>query len=122
MTRLSFFFTSLIAAIPAAVLGYLCVAAFLFYADALPPALMAVAGITLLLCVLLVAMPVYVLLKTRDRTATVEAKLAASADDAGVEEASASEEAMVAADEGEDVFVEGSGDEFAEFDDTPRKK
>jgi hypothetical protein len=115
---MSFFFTTLIAAIPAAFLGYLCVMAFLLHSDALPAVMMAVAGITLLLCVAVVAMPAAVLLKGRSPK-TVGGK--GSADkDAVVETPSgevavADEEPVVASEDG-DVFVEGDADEFDDFD------
>lgn len=117
MSRLSFFFTTLIAAIPAAFLGYLCVMAFLLHSDALPPILMGIAGITLLLCVAVIAMPAAVLLKGRTAK-TIEPK----AEEKIVEEtpsgevAAVEEEESIVAAEGEDVFVEGEADEFEDFD------
>ena len=123
MTRLSFFLTTLIAAIPAAFLAYLCVAAFLFHSGDLSAILMGVAGITLLLCVAVIAMPAWVLLKMRGRPAAAEKPAEKASDEAVEDDALASEESAVAtADEGEDVFVEGGADEFDDFDDTPRKK
>lgn len=124
MSKLSFFFTTLIAAIPAAFLGYLCVAAFLFHSDSLPPILMGVAGITLLLCVLVVVMPVYVLLQSSGRTKTAEDKTAdesesdasdvedTAEDDLLAEDESAADDAVM--DEEEDIFVEEDDEHFDE--------
>jgi lysylphosphatidylglycerol synthetase-like protein (DUF2156 family) len=130
VSRLSFFFTTLIAAVPAAFLGYLCVYAFLFHSEALPVLLMAVAGITLLLCAVIIALPVTVLLKGRDHVkaaedkkdeaAAKEATSTEAAEDAAAEEG-ASEDAVVATAD-EDVFIEGETEEFDEFDETPRKR
>lgn len=114
VSRMSFFFTTLIAAIPAAFLGYLCVMAFLLHSDALPPIMMGVAGLTLLLCVVVVAMPVAVLLKTKDRAKPAEKS--AVAEKTADEEAVEAEEDAVVADEEGDVFVEGDADEFDDFD------
>lgn len=114
MSRMSFFFTTLIAAIPAAFLGYLCVMAFLLHSDALPPLMMGVAGLTLLLCVVVVAMPVAVLLKTKDRVKPAEK--AETAEKASDDEFAEADEESVAADEEGDVFVEGDADEFDDFD------
>lgn len=123
MSRLSFFFTTLIAAIPAAFLGYLCVMAFLLSFDKMPPILMGVAGLTLLLCVGVMAMPAAVLLKGRSSKAAAAPK---AADDAAVEtlsvEVAVEEAEPIVAAEDDDVFVEGNVDEFDDFDETPKKK
>ncbi len=121
MSRLSFFFTTLIAAIPAAFLGYLCVMAFLLSSDKMPPALMGIAGITLLLCVAVIAMPAAVLLKGRSKTVVVEPK----AGEEVVEESPSGqiaemEEEPIDAAEDEDVFVEGGTEEFEDFDENAK--
>lgn len=120
MSKLSFFFTTLIAAVPAAFLGYLCVAAFLFHSDSLPPILMGIAGITLLLCVAVVAMPAYVLIKSGNRAEPPAEKPAEAESEEVVvtDEEMASSDAVEAnaTDEDEDVFVEDHGDDFDDFD------
>ncbi|MBA3314988.1 MAG: hypothetical protein H0T47_17085 [Planctomycetaceae bacterium] len=123
MSRLSFFFTTLIAAIPAAFLGYLCVMAFLLNSDKLPPILMGVAGITLLVCVAVIAMPAAVLLKGRATKAASDPKAGEPvvAETPSGEVAEIEEKPVVAA-EDEDVFVEGDANEFDDFDETPKKK
>jgi hypothetical protein len=122
VSRLSFFFTTLIAAIPAAFLGYLCVMAFLLHSDALPPIMMGIAGITLLACVAAVAMPAAVLLKGRSKTlvepkAKDENESEAVAEAKSGEVAVAEEEPIVAADD-EDAYVAADADEFEDFDDS----
>lgn len=122
MSKMSFFFTTLIAAVPAAFLGYLCVMAFLLHSDALPAVMMGVTGITLLLCVAVIAMPAAVLLKGRSSKTVGEN---ASADKDAVAEtpsgevAVAEEEPVVASEDG-DVFVEGEADEFDDFEDSKK--
>jgi hypothetical protein len=118
---MSFFFTTLIAAVPAAFLAYLCVMAFLLHSDALPAVMMGITGITLLLCVAVLAMPAAVLLKGRSAKAVKEPKSKAAAEDgSAAEEASgevavAEEEPIVASEDG-DVFVEGDADEFDDLE------
>lgn len=117
---MSFFFTTLIAAVPAAFLGYLCVMAFLLHSDALPGVMMGIVGITLLLCVAVIAMPAAVLLKSRGAKTAGEPKAKAKADEAAAEtpsgEVAVAEEEPVIASEDGDVFVEGDADEFEDFD------
>lgn len=117
MSKMSFFFTTLIAAVPAAFLGYLCVMAFLLHSDALPGVMMGITGITLLLCVAVVAMPAAVLLKGRGAKTTSDTKAKAKTDDeaASGEVAVAEDEPVVASEDG-DVFVEGDADEFDDFE------
>jgi len=111
VSKLTFFFTTLIAAVPAAFLGYLCVAAFLFHSDALPPILMGIAGLTLLLCVAVVAMPVYVLVKPGARTAPEAAKEPAAKADDEDEDIVVSDDESASGTQDEDVFIE-EDDEF----------
>lgn len=114
---MSFFFTTLIAAVPAAFLGYLCVMAFLLHSDALPPIMMGVAGLTLLLCVVVVALPVAVLLKTKDRAKPADAaETSKAAEETPSGEVVEADDDAVVADEEGDVFVEGDADEFDDFD------
>lgn len=124
MSKLSFFFTTLIAAVPAAFLGYLCVMAFLLSSDKLPPLMMGVVGITLLACVVIVALPVSVLLKGRDARKTAGAadsdEKSEAASDAAAEDDSVVIADEAGADEG-DHFIEGEADEFEGFDDEPAK-
>jgi hypothetical protein len=112
VSKLSFFFTTLIAAVPAAFLGYLCVAAFLFHSDALPPILMGIAGITLLLCVAVVATPVYVLIKSSGRTTPAAEKEPEAKSDDEEGDVVVSDDEPVASDDEGDVFVEDEDDEF----------
>ena len=131
MSRISFFLTTLIAALPAAFLGYVCVMAFLTASDKMSPILMAVAGITLLLCVAVIAMPVAVLLQGRRGEKAVAPTPKKGGSDEAAEgeatEAVGEEEVATASAEDEDVFVEGGADEFEVGDDfeaaeEPRKK
>jgi len=122
VSKMSFFFTTLIAAVPAAFLGYLCVMAFLLHSDALPAVMMGITGITLLLCVAVIAMPAAVLLKGRsakpvDETADSDKEEAAASPSGEV--AVAEEEPVVASEDG-DVFVEGEADEFEDFDESKK--
>ena len=81
MSKISFFLTTLLAAIPAAFLAWLCVAAFLFHSDALSGVLMGLVGFTLLLSVVIAALPVAVLLK-KGGPKPAKAAPAAKADEA----------------------------------------
>ena len=117
MSKLSFFFTTLIAAIPAAFLGYLCVAAFLFHAGALPPLMMGIAGITLLLCVAVVAMPVYVLLSSTGRAAPETAAEESAEAGSESDEFAVGEESEAASEDDGDLFVEEHDEDF---DDTSK--
>ena len=124
MSKMSFFFTTLIAAIPAAFLGYLCVMAFLLHSDALGAVTMAVTGLTLLLCVAVIAMPAAVLLKGRSsktakETVKADEKAAALEVSPSGEVAVAEEEPIIASQDG-DVFVEGQADEFDDFEDSKK--
>jgi hypothetical protein len=121
VTKLSFFFTTLVAAIPAAFLAYLCVMAFLMHADTLPGMLMVVAGLTLLLSVGIVALPVAVLLRKGSPKLAEEEKPASEAAEEEEGGWDANEGTTgEAADEGE-PFGESDADEFAGFDEAEDK-
>jgi hypothetical protein len=112
VSKLAFFSTTLIAAIPAAFLAFLAAMAFLRHSGDMSTMLMVVTGLTLLLSVAIVAMPVAVLLKKGGpKPARTEKAEAAAADDAESEEV-ASDEA------GDDAFA----DDADPFDDEPRSK
>jgi hypothetical protein len=122
VSKMSFFFTTLIAAIPAAFLGYLCVMAFLLHSDALGAVTMGITGLTLLLCVAVIAMPAAVLLKGRSAKSVSERSAAdkdAVAETPSGEVAVDEEEAVVASEDG-DVFVEGTADEFDDFEESKK--
>lgn len=120
MSKLSFFFTTLVAAIPAAFLAYLCVMAFLMHADTLPGVLMAVTGLTLLLSVGIVALPVAVLLRKGAPKPAEEEKPAAEPGESEETGWDADEGASgEAADEG-DAFAEGGADDLEGFDEEPQ--
>ena len=109
VSKISFFVTTLLAAIPAAFLAYLCVAAFLFHSDALSGVLMGLIGLTLLLSVVVAALPAAVLLKKggpKSAKAAPAAKAAEAeeAEDAGWDKVEASAEEDEFADE--DPFAE----------------
>jgi len=111
MTKISFFLTTLLAAIPAAFLAYLCVAAFLFHADALTGTLMGLVGLTLLLSVVVAALPVAVLLK-KGGPKPAKAAAAAKADEAAESEDAGWDKVEPSADEDEAI----DDDPFADDD------
>lgn len=115
MSKLAFFCVTLIAAIPAAYLGYLAVMGFLSHSGDMSPVLMGVTGLTLLMCAIAVAMPVAALLRRGPRTEEPESETndAAPADEFGeddeiVEETGEEEDA--------EVYAEDVDDENMDFD------
>ena len=80
MSKLAFFFVTLIAAIPAGFLGYLAVMGFLTHSEAMPGILMGVTGITLLMCAAVVVMPIAVLMRRSPRPAEDEPEADAEPD------------------------------------------
>ena len=80
MSKIAFFFVTLIAAIPAGFLGYLAVMGFLKHSEEMPGILMGVAGITLLMCAAVVVMPIAVLLRRGPRPAEDEPEADAEAE------------------------------------------
>lgn len=85
MTKNALAATSLVAALPAGALGYVCVMAFLNYFGDMPMMLQVVSGTTLLMSALLVLAPVFILLFSKGpRTAAAVASAAGAAETGSV--------------------------------------
>ena len=131
MSRISFLFVTLIAAVPAALLAAVLVMGFLNHFERISgaPALMVVSGLTLLAAVAVVATPVLAFLGGRDAALKPSGADDEPADAASGEVAVADDEAEPAdfgeseevVSEDEDVFVAGEDDDFADFDDDKKK-
>ncbi len=133
MSRLSFFFVTLVAAVPAALLAAVLVMGFLSHFEQIsnPATMLIVSGVTLLASVAVLATPVLALLGGRDAALkakdvvpvaagavgdsgeVAESGEFAEADDAEPADFGESEEVVS---EDEDVFVAADDEEFGDFD------
>lgn len=106
MSKLAFFFVTLVAAIPAAYLGFLAVMGFLGHSGEMPLVLMGATGVSLLACAMVIAMPVAVLLRRGPREETPETN-------------DGTEEEKFADEGSDDLAADGFDDEAVDEGDEP---
>lgn len=113
MTKTNYALMSLIAAVPAGVLAFYCIYAFISYSERMKVMMQVVNGFTLLLAVIVLLMPVVIMLK--------KGKPEVAAEGVGGASAVATGGAAVAADEidADPFSLEEAGDDEAFDDDLP---